>query len=304
MSSLAAALIVVSALMHAVWNLVSKRQDPSLAFFFLATGTAAVLLLPLLFVYRQTLLLIPIFVWGLVLATGIAQAIYFFGLTGAYRRGDISLAYPLVRAMPVLLVTLVSMVGGGAGDIGRMGLAGMGLVILGCIILPLPQFQKLQLRHYADALYLMAFIAAIGTAGYTLIDDHALRQLRGNSAIQLENGELTLLFVVLQTISTAMILGCGTLLYQSERRHLLTILHNRTVVFSGMFTGIVMMVTYGLVLASMGYVTNVSYVAAFRQLSIPIGAVLGIALLKEPRYLPKLVGVGIVSVGLLLVGIG
>jgi len=57
------------------------------------------------------------------------------------------------------------------------------------------------------------------------------------------------------------------------------------------------------VLASMAYVSNVSYVAAFRQLSIPLGAAAGMALLKEPRYFPKLSGVGIVFVGLMLVAL-
>ena len=33
---------------------------------------------------------------------------------------------------------------------------------------------------------------------------------------------------------------------------------------------------YGLVLAAMAYVPNVSYVAAFRQMSIPLGAILGV----------------------------
>jgi len=54
----------------------------------------------------------------------------------------------------------------------------------------------------------------------------------------------------------------------------------------------------------MNYVRNVSYVAAFRQLSIPIGAVLGMALLKEQRYLPKVLGVVTIFVGLVLAGMG
>ena len=47
------------------------------------------------------------------------------------------------------------------------------------------------------------------------------------------------------------------------------------------------MATYGLVLASMAHVTNVSYAAAFRQLSIPLGAFLGIWLQKEPSPPPS-----------------
>ncbi len=69
-------------------------------------------------------------------------------------------------------------------------------------------------------------------------------------------------------------------------------------------TGIGIYLTYGLVLVSMNYVTNVSYVAAFRQLSIPLGALLGMALLKEPRYPPKIIGVVIVFLGLVLVSTG
>ena len=81
-------------------------------------------------------------------------------------------------------------------------------------------------------------------------------------------------------------------------------LHNRSLLITGLITGIAIMATYGLVLAAMAYVSNVSYVAAFRQLSIPIGAILGITLQHEPRHRPKLIGIGIVSIGLILVGIG
>ena len=41
----------------------------------------------------------------------------------------------------------------------------------------------------------------------------------------------------------------------------------------------------------MGYVENVSYVVAFRQTSILFGTLLGILVLKEPRYKPRLVGI-------------
>ena len=73
---------------------------------------------------------------------------------------------------------------------------------------------------------------------------------------------------------------------------------------SALITGVVIMATYGLFLASMAYASNVSYVAAFRQLSIPIGAFLGLTLLGEPRYRPKLIGIGVVTLGLLLVAVG
>jgi drug/metabolite transporter (DMT)-like permease len=61
---------------------------------------------------------------------------------------------------------------------------------------------------------------------------------------------------------------------------------------------------YGLVLVAMPLARDVSYVSAFRQVSIPIGALLGILALKEPAYPFKLAGTGILFVGLVLVGLG
>lgn len=304
MSVIAAVLIVTSAFMHAGWNYVSKRQNPSLAYFFVTAVSATLLISPILIFRRQVLPLIPFSVWVLVIGTGLSQMIYFIGLAGAYRRGDLSLAYPLARALPVLLVAAISFLLGNGSAISQISLFGMVLITAGCIILPLPHFKKVRLRDYVDVVYLIALLAAVGTTGYTMLDDQALRQLRGIAALPLTNSEITLLFIPLQTGSTAVMLGLGTLLSPTERRQLGPIVRNRTMVTSAILTGVAIMSTYGLVLAAMAYVSDVSYVAAFRQLSIPIGAVLGLTLQQEPRYLPKLLGIGIVSVGLVLVGLG
>jgi len=53
----------------------------------------------------------------------------------------------------------------------------------------------------------------------------------------------------------------------------------------------------------MTFARNVSYVVAFRQLSIPIGAILGMTVLHEPRNAMKLTGMGVMMAGLLLVAI-
>ena len=304
MTATAVFLIVSSAIFHAAWNYIGKRQKPSIAFFFVASIAAAIILSPLLLIYSQALPGIPASVWILVLITGVAQAVYYSGLAGAYNRGDLSLAYPLARALPVLLIAAISMAAGKGSDIGKLSLLGIVLIAVGCVILPLPRFQQLHWRHYLSAVYLMVLVAAVGTASYTLIDDEALRQLRQSEAITLNNTQVTLLFVALQTASTALMLGLATYLHHPQRRHFNQLLRQRSLLISAAVTGLVIVGTYGLVLAAMAYVTNVSYVAAFRQLSIPIGVFLGIMLQNEPTYKPKLVGVGIVVAGLILVGIG
>lgn len=304
MSFTAVILIITSAFMHALWNFIGKRQNPSLAFFFVTTIAAALIISPVLIIYRQALPLVSPAIWLLVIATGVAQTIYFLGLAGAYKRGDMSMAYPLARAIPVLLVAVVNLAIGKGNDIGQLSLLGMLFIVVGCILLPITSMRQLQLRRYFDIVYLMALVAAIGTAGYTLIDDEALRQLRASTLIPLTNTEITLLFVGMQTTSTAFMLGLATVFYEPERQILKKFMRNRSMLLSGTLTGFIIMATYGLVLASMAYVTNVSYVAAFRQLSIPIGAFLGISIQKEAKHTPKLIGIAIISVGLILVGIG
>ena len=54
----------------------------------------------------------------------------------------------------------------------------------------------------------------------------------------------------------------------------------------------------------MAYVTDISYVAGFRQLSIPLGAGLGIVFLKEPCPAAKIAGIAVLFIGLVLIGVG
>jgi uncharacterized membrane protein len=51
----------------------------------------------------------------------------------------------------------------------------------------------------------------------------------------------------------------------------------------------------------MVYTLNVSNIAAFRQLSLPLGSILGRLVQNEPAYTPKLVSIGIIFAGLVLI---
>ncbi|MCP4180708.1 MAG: multidrug DMT transporter permease, partial [bacterium] len=72
---------------------------------------------------------------------------------------------------------------------------------------------------------------------------------------------------------------------------------------NAILAGIGILLAYTLVLISMSFSVNVSYVVAFRQLSIPIGAIGGIFLLKEAGYLTKYTAIITIFIGLVLVAI-
>jgi len=118
----------------------------------------------------------------------------------------------------------------------------------------------------------------------------------------LTDGEISLLYIWLQTAVTAVLLMAVQLWIPSQRESLKLHLRSRWAICA--LTGAIMLLTYLLVLWSMQYVDNVSYVVAFRQLSIPLGVGLGVWLLSEPAHRPKLAGVAMICIGLVAVALG
>lgn len=294
-------LVLMSTFMHAGWNLLSKRQNPSGAFFLIASLAAGLCLLPLVFLYDRALPLIPASVWVLLVVTGLCQTVYYVGLAGAYRHGDMSVAYPLARALPAILVACTSLLLGLGKPPSGWGLVGIGAVGGGCLILPLVRFRDIKLANYWNPCCALALLAACGTSGYTLVDNEALHQLRAMSISGLNSIQITWLFMALETYTTTIALSVYVMLTPVERQAFRAIL--QTGKHQAMITGVMITGTYGLVLMAMGYVTNISYLAAFRELSIPLGAVLGMIFQKETAHPPKLIGIGVVLVGLLLIGL-
>jgi drug/metabolite transporter (DMT)-like permease len=303
MTPTALVLIVLSAGMHATWNLLSKRRRPSSGYFLLTNVAGAILLSPFVYAYREVLphLAGPILV--LVAITGLFQATYYGGLGRAYRAGEISVAYPLARSSPVLLVTAATLLLGRGDQVSSQCVLGIGLVVAGCFLIPMHHFADLRLSNYLNPTCGFALLAAGGTAGYSLIDDQALRALRATPALAAAGVTgLTLVYACFEAASSTLWLIAMNVFRPASRRQLVTYL--QTDRLGLLLAGGMIYATYALVLIAMAYATNVSYVVAFRQLSIPLGALMGIALLREPAHRPKLAGVAVVFAGLILVGTG
>ena len=67
--------------------------------------------------------------------------------------------------------------------------------------------------------------------------------------------------------------------------------------------GICSSVAYALVLLAMGHVSNVSYLQAFRQMSLPVGFFAGLLILKEKGTAPKYIGMTLIFAGLVCVAL-
>jgi drug/metabolite transporter (DMT)-like permease len=298
MSGFTLLLVLLSAVTHASWNLAGKKAKPNLGYFWLASLWGLLLGLPLVLPFSHALLLsLTPSIWAWLLLSGLCQALYLWGLAEAYRRGELSALYPLIRSSPLILLLLGSVLLGTAERITGSAVVGITLIVAGCFFLPMQRFGDLRLSHYINAATCFALLAATATAGYSLIDDLATRAMRALPGNNLDSAWVALLYVVLQAGSAALWLGLALLL-PSQRRQWAQLPGQLR---SSLFTGVMMLLTYVLVVWAMAYARDVSYVVAFRQISIPIAVGLGIAVLDERLTRPKILGVLIVVLGLLLV---
>ncbi|WP_122080744.1 multidrug transporter [Vibrio coralliirubri] len=290
-------IVIISALLHAGWNVLGKSNQGSGSSFFLASGfAAAAILTPYLiwYVYNVGFANITLLFWQLLLLSGICQIIYLIGLGIAYKQADIGVIYPMARALPVLMVGLGTVLIGYELSINQW--LGFALITLGCLFVPLKQFSELRLKAYLNLGVLWALIAAIGTTGYSIIDKEALLLLEPLSTPSITNKHTAVFYLGIQF--WAIVLPLSLWLLVSNQRiefHNAWLLRKRATL-----AGIMMASTYGLVLFAMTMTENVSLVVALRQVSIIFGVVMGIYFLKEKWHATRGVGVSLIIAGLVI----
>lgn len=129
MPPLALALVGVAAVLHAAWNILLKTSGDTLrtALRLQVIGTSILVPIAVVAWLANDRPSIPADGLGLAFVSGILEALYFIFLAGAYRRGDLSLVYPLARGTAPLLAVIV-----GVGLLGEHldPLAAFGVVLL------------------------------------------------------------------------------------------------------------------------------------------------------------------------------
>lgn len=264
---------LTAALLHAGWNLIAKRSvDPFIAlwgqFLLAGLGSAAVIAIT-----RD----LPAEAWLWAGLTGVIHVPYVVGLGWAYRHGDFSLAYPVARGGGALIAALGGLVLLG-DDLRPLAIAAIGIIVIGMVLLS----TGAAVNQVAIALLVAA---AIGS--YTVVDSHAAR--RFDSA--------TYVFAAFAMIAVGVSVAGAVL---GRTRDLVQV---PPVVWRRMaLAGAMSVVTYGLVLLAVRR-APVGYVAALRESSVLLAALIGWRLLGERRGGVRTVAAMIIVVGLaLLVG--
>jgi drug/metabolite transporter (DMT)-like permease len=290
-SDAALALVLASALLHAWWSVSIKgSRDPLLfnALQEVAPLAATLAVLPAIEPGE-----IPRFVWGLLAATALCHALYFWWMSRAFEHGDLTLVYPIARSTPAFLpLVAVPLLGERLSAGGALGIAivvaGMWLVHAG---------GDLRLRALAAPAARYAYLTLATTVGYSLLDKRAMSELAAQpwtSAVPraaawnlLLTSASGLLFALLVARRRGVRALAG-----AARVDLATPTAAAAVSFA----------SYTLVLKALE-TAPASYVVAVRQTSVLFALLLGVLRLRERPGRPRIVGAVATVVGVALIAL-
>jgi uncharacterized membrane protein len=163
------ALVLVSAGLHVAWNVRLKTAGDPLRAATVGLLAASVGIVPAGIVawWLAGQPALPAEGIALALVSGVIEAVYFVLLSAAYRRGDLSVVYPIARGTAPLLAVAI-----GVGLLGeRLGVAGsigVALLLVGFLLLQRP-WQAVR-GHGLDPSVMFAFATGVSIATYTAVD--------------------------------------------------------------------------------------------------------------------------------------
>lgn len=272
MAATALVLALLSAVLHAVWNLVLARTRETEAATAVAFGAAWLVGVPAATADWH----ISSSVWPYALASGTLELIYVALLAAAYARSELSAIYPVARGGAPVLVLAVGALALGAGTSVRQA-TGVCLVGVGVLLV-----RRLRLRGDVRALAFGISIAAT-IAAYTLVDRRGVHH-----ASPLVYFELILLPpAALYPLLVGARAGVAPL--------------RRALTGTNVAAGVLVWAAFSLVLEALRR-AQAAPVAAVRESSVVFATALAALVLRERVGVLRLTGAVLVAAGVVLIG--
>ncbi len=284
MPFLVVTLTLLSALFHAGWNIVARKNDGREIFLRVHFLIVVFGLAPALAVnfFGEPF---PSTAWTYILLSGIFFAIYCLGLASGYGIGDFTVVYPLARALPVLFIAVTDFAMGHPFSL--YGWIGIFLVFLGCIITPLTSLKNYSLALYWNKTTFWIIVAALGTIGYTIFDNLAADLIQPGlfSAIRYNIFEISVGFVIYWLLLKLIQQPTINLKKWDSWREPVVM-------------AILLFSTYSLILFAFQLSLNTSYILALRQFSIVIGVVIATFRFQESAPALRISAAVIITIGI------
>jgi len=267
-------LVVLSAFIHAAWNLSAKRVSGDLGVLWVGQVMGAIAVLPLAVWFYEPAPL-SLRALGHVAFTAVIQVVYFGTMSRAYRIGDLSVVYPIARGCGVAGAALIS----GfvlVEAITPFGAAGIASVCAGCFVLGTAGKGR---GHVGYALLLGVTLAVSSTN-----DKLAVEVLHPVVYIFLMYGLSSI--VIAPFVPKEKRTAWRVILRQHWR-------HAALIGVGSLFGYLIIL--YAFQLGPLGYVV------ALREMSVVLGACASFLLLKEAITRRKIVGIALITTGLVLI---
>ena len=270
-------LVLLSSMLHAAWNFVSRRVKGNLVVLWLSVMFAGILILPVVVVLAIENSAVHLSVPHAI-ATAVIHAFYFSLLGLAYETGDISVVYPVARGTGVAGTAVLAIIFAIDG-ITWSGIAGIAIICIGLILLK-------ERASAGKKQFLIALLVGVTIMGYSIVDklgvsrSHPLPYI---CALFLGSSICMTPYVI------ARYRGRIKELFRPNVRYML-------------FIGPAAMATYLMILFAFQK-GAVSIIVAFRESAVVFGSILGYVILKEPYSARKAAALAVVVAGLVTVNL-
>jgi drug/metabolite transporter (DMT)-like permease len=260
--TLAALLMIASGSIHAVVNAIVKGGRDKAAGRAITDGTSAIVLLP------ATLLVpLPHGAWGWLAASAVIHGFYLYALVRAYKVGDLSAVYPVLRGTAPLLTALVTL--------GLLGEAATTRQIAGIALIGAAMFVMIAGRHLGREALGWSLATGACIAAYTVVDAIGVRAAPNPASY------IVWVFVEMGVVVVAMfgLLSRGAMFAAARAQWR-----------PGAIAGILSILTYGMALTAFS-LGPTAPLAALRETGMVTALLISILFLKERATRGRFFGV-------------
>jgi drug/metabolite transporter (DMT)-like permease len=284
------ALVLASALAHAYWNFLFKKNAGAEVFIALSKVVETLVFAPaFVLLALPGMPATPFVLWLVVVAT-LGVLTNYAALTMAYRHGDLSVVYPVSRGATLLFLPPLGLAVFGE-RVNALGIAGLVSILAGILSLNLRELSWRGVREIRALLGSHALrwslAVALNNAVFTLWDKYAVHAVEPFAYMYGYTSLTAVCYAAFvwrrhprSTIATE---------WQSKWRAIIQV-------------GVLNVLSYLLVLFALRSGVS-SYTIGFRQLSIAIGVILAWRFLHETLTRPRRLGALLIVGGCLLVAI-
>ncbi len=290
------ALILVSCLFHAGWNILTQTSRNSQYL----SGLKGVWIMAgaVVFVLFNGVGHLSPEMWKWIALSGVLHGVYILTLSKAYNTSDISYVYPIARSAPVFVPVFAWW--WLDEQLGMSSFIAIVLILLAVYIL---HFKGQLIEGFRNVLKAVlhkdlrwAFITLALVVAYSLVDKKGMElmfQQMGDRPIL--NG---LQFFFLEALIGFTICN-GYLFMNHPAQEILDVWRQER--FSGLIAGIATVGSYGLICVVLQF-ESVSQVVAVRQTSVLMVALWGVYKLKEPFGTQRILAAVLIASGVGLIG--